>query len=113
MSSLLRFPKRSRRVQPNPQQSQSPLFSALPTELRLQIFALVLECFPITLTVVQYGDRPHMRIWERIVGSTTRYTIFASRLLSLLLSCARAYNEALLLLYSLNVFYVRDHEIIQ
>ncbi|KAI1348954.1 hypothetical protein F5Y01DRAFT_290844 [Xylaria sp. FL0043] len=89
-------------------QARSPLFSTLPTELRLQVYDLVLNCSRIDIGYFEGRDGPHIKLLGYIVGVTPPEAIRASRLLSLLLSCARAHAEALPLLYSLNTFCVAD-----
>ncbi|KAK5629269.1 hypothetical protein RRF57_004984 [Xylaria bambusicola] len=108
MSSLLRFLKRDHHAQHNPQ-AESPLF-ILPAELRLQIFNLVLNCSVIWLSVGETWDGLYLELDEggNKIMPLRATTIFASRLLSLLLSCARAHDEALPLLYSLNTFVVSE-----
>ncbi|KAI1272459.1 hypothetical protein F5Y07DRAFT_302370 [Xylaria sp. FL0933] len=92
-------------------QARSPLFSSLPTELRLQVYDLVLNCSRIHLGFFEGRDGPHIELGGNIVGVTPPEAILASRLLSLLLSCARAHAEALPLLYSLNTFCVVDTDV--
>ncbi|KAI8630265.1 hypothetical protein F5Y19DRAFT_429496, partial [Xylariaceae sp. FL1651] len=105
MSSLPHFLKKRRPIERNAQ-AQSLLISMLPPELRLQIFGLVLSCSPIFLVAQASRDEQRLEISEGIVGATPPAAIHASRLLSLLLSCRRAHDEALPLLYGLNTFYV-------
>ncbi|KAI0513128.1 hypothetical protein F5B22DRAFT_273620 [Xylaria bambusicola] len=113
MSSLQRFWKRDRHAQHNPQ-TQSPLFT-LPAELRLQIFDLVLNCSVIWLSLCEAWEGPYLELDEGGNGvmPLRATTIYASRLLSLLLSCSRAHDEALPLLYSHNTFVVSDSRTLQ
>ncbi|KAJ3579698.1 hypothetical protein NPX13_g871 [Xylaria arbuscula] len=107
MSPLLRFWKRDRHTHHN-HQTQSLLFN-LPAELRLQIFDIALNCSSVWLIVRVDLDGPHLRLLKGGVGIIPPAApMVASRLTSLLLSCARAYDEALPVLYGLNTFCVCD-----
>ncbi|KAI0898872.1 hypothetical protein F4806DRAFT_455867 [Annulohypoxylon nitens] len=97
-------PPRAQQRPPVPRhaQSQSLLFDKLPLELRLKIFRLALYCSPIPAFVrglPRYVGLPHPAAgWPEVT------VILEARLLSLLLTCSRAYAEALPILYSINTF---------
>lgn len=99
--------KRRDKAPPNPQE-QSPLFATLPTEIRLKIFTLTLKCSPIPLA--QEGPRNELILTLQSpgIGGPQVTAVRNSRLLRLLLSCARAYAEALPLLYGINTFSIGD-----
>ncbi|OTA67250.1 hypothetical protein K449DRAFT_430452 [Hypoxylon sp. EC38] len=87
---------------PRHPQRQSPLFGKLPPELRLEIFRLALDCSPIPV---------HTSGLPRFVGLQTFGQggphvdeVREARLLSLLLTCSRAYAEGMPVLYSINTF---------
>ncbi|KAI1761480.1 hypothetical protein GGR53DRAFT_27247 [Hypoxylon sp. FL1150] len=86
-------------------QSQSPLFGALPYELRLEIYTLVLECSPISIM----PDGLPRLIKLRFLGPNIE-VVRQARLLSLSLTCWRGYIEALPVLYSINTFSIHLSE---
>ncbi|KAI1088258.1 hypothetical protein F5B19DRAFT_472067 [Rostrohypoxylon terebratum] len=101
-------PPRAQQRPPTPRnlQNQSPLFGKLPLDLRLKIFRLALYCSPIHVFVQglpRYIGLPHPAAGGPQVGSEVT-AVLEARLLSLLLTCSRAYAEALPVLYSVNTF---------
>ncbi|KAI1394926.1 hypothetical protein F4819DRAFT_227745 [Hypoxylon fuscum] len=99
-------PPRPQQQPPIPRhpQSQSPLFGKLPLELRLEIFRLTLDCSPIP--VETKGLPRFIGLQRPVVGGPQVTAVSEARLLSLLMTCSRAYAEALPVLYSVNTFSV-------
>ncbi|KAI0376470.1 hypothetical protein F5Y04DRAFT_292716 [Hypomontagnella monticulosa] len=97
-------PPRAQQQPPIPRhlQSQSPLFGKLPFELRLEIFRLALDCSPIP--VETQGLPRFIGLQRPVVGGQQVTAVREARLLSLLLTCSRAYAEALPVLYGVNTF---------
>ncbi|KAI1455910.1 hypothetical protein F4805DRAFT_476508 [Annulohypoxylon moriforme] len=103
-------PRRAQQRPPTPRhsQSQSLLFDKLPLDLRFKIFRLALDCSPIPVDVrglprfigLQWPgpERSHVDV------------VREARLLSLLVTCSRAYAEALPVLYSVNTFSARSRD---
>ena len=105
-------PKRRRRFPPNPQ-GRSPLFATLPSEIRLQIFSLALQCSPIPLAAE--GPRDHLVLTLQTpgIGGPQVAAVRAARLLSLLLTCSIIHAEALPLLYGINTVSTGDPVVIR
>ncbi|KAI0836244.1 hypothetical protein F5Y06DRAFT_274596 [Hypoxylon sp. FL0890] len=97
-------PPRPQQQPPIPRhpQSQSPLFGKLPVELRLEVFRLALDCSPIP--VHTKGLPRFVGLQNLGVGGPQVTAVCEARLLSLLMTCSRAYAEALPVLYSVNTF---------
>ncbi|XDG06064.1 hypothetical protein ABKA04_005679 [Annulohypoxylon sp. FPYF3050] len=97
-------PPRAQQRPPIPRhaQSQSLLFDKLPLELRLKIFRLALYCSPIPVFVK--GLPRYVGLLHLAAGGSQVTVVLEARLLSLLLTCSRAYAEALPVLYSINTF---------
>lgn len=89
-------------------QTQSPLFSVLPTELRLEIFKLVL-CRPTAIELEALWAWPDGKL--RLVAIQEKHggdmETPAPSLISLLLTCSRTHAEALPILYGGNTFDAR------
>ncbi|KAI1209360.1 uncharacterized protein F4807DRAFT_426451 [Annulohypoxylon truncatum] len=99
-------PPRAQQRPPIPRhpQTQSSLFAKLPLDLRLKIFRLALDSSPIPVST---QGLPRFIGLERPVDEGPRVTaVREARLLSLLVTCSRAYAEALPVLYSVNTFSV-------
>ncbi|KAI0116141.1 hypothetical protein F4776DRAFT_636853 [Hypoxylon sp. NC0597] len=103
-------PPRPQQQPPIPQhpQSQSPLFGKLPLELRLKIFRFALDCSPIP--VHTQGLPRFIGLQQPAVGGPQVTAVREARLLSLLMTCSRAYAEALPVLYSANTFSVGSRD---
>lgn len=103
-------PPRPQQQPPIPRhpQSQSPLFGKLPFELRLKIFRLSLDCSPIP--VHTQGLPRFIGLQQPAVGGPQVTAVREARLLSLLMTCSRAYSEALPVLYSINTFSVGSRD---
>ncbi|KAI0883961.1 uncharacterized protein GGS22DRAFT_195097 [Annulohypoxylon maeteangense] len=103
-------PPRPQQQPPGPRhpQSQSPLFCKLPLELRLKIFRLALDCSPIP--VHTQGLPRFVGLQQPAVGGPQVIVVREARLLSLLITCSRAYAEALPILYSVNTFSVGSRD---
>ncbi|KAI1134030.1 hypothetical protein F5Y05DRAFT_251103 [Hypoxylon sp. FL0543] len=103
-------PPRPQQQPPIPRhpQSQSPLFDRLPFELRLKIFRLALDCSPIPLRT--QGLPRSIGLQQPAVGGPQVTAVREARLLSLLMTCSRAYAEALPVLYSVNTFSVGSRD---
>ncbi|KAI4862725.1 hypothetical protein F4820DRAFT_14855 [Hypoxylon rubiginosum] len=113
MSTLLTRRHRRRAHLPN-SQAQSLLFSALPVELRLHIFGLVVvHGSPIPLAAEGPRNGLTLTLQTPGIGGPQVKALRATRLLSLPLTCARAHAEALPLLYGGNTFSVGDPAVVR
>ncbi|KAF2788034.1 hypothetical protein K505DRAFT_421381 [Melanomma pulvis-pyrius CBS 109.77] len=100
-------------------QAQSPLFAALPPELRLKIYEMVL-CATGSLHVYEPNDRNNPALMRSFLCSISRqgqvshekcHSARRRRPLSLLMSCRKIYREAINILYSHNVLSFSDNTV--